>query len=153
MPKKLVRLIMRCRSKTADNAQRSAESQLLFLAPLFDLNVELIENRGTHVAASGLSARKNRSAFTYNWTPLMMLPKRPIIPRNSTALKLRTTNSCPTFDTPYSAAPPKHNRSPSTLFDPSEISQQSSFYFECVPQGSLSRLHFARNLKFNWSFK
>ncbi len=42
------------------------------------------------------------------------------MPRNSTLLKFRTTNSCPTLETPYKVAPPRHRRSPSTLLEPSE---------------------------------
>lgn len=48
----------------------------------------------------------------------MILPNKPIMPRNSTLLKFLTTNSCATLDTPYIIAPQSTRTSPITWFLP-----------------------------------
>lgn len=57
---------------------------------------------------------------TYNWMPLKKEPKRPIIPRNSTRLRFFTMNSSHTLEMPYSVAPARTSRSPSSLWSPVE---------------------------------
>lgn len=49
---------------------------------------------------------------TYIWMTEIMLPNKPIMPRNSTLLKVLTTNSCATLETPYIMAPHKTRTSP-----------------------------------------
>ena len=63
---------------------------------------------------------------TYNWIPLTMLPKRPMAARYCRLPKRQTKYSWKTLDTPYSTAPVRHSKSPSTLFVASVTQTTSS---------------------------
>ena len=66
---------------------------------------------------------------TYIWIADMILPNKPIMPRNSTLLKFLTTNSCATLDTPYITAPHSTRTSPIAWFSPVEQKKVANFKF------------------------
>ena len=68
--------------------------------------------------APDLKQFKSYYCMTYIWIADMILPNKPIMPRNSTLLKFLTTNSCATLDTPYIIAPQSTRTSPITWFLP-----------------------------------
>lgn len=56
----------------------------------------------------------------YICTVLMIVPKRPSMPRNSTLLRFFTVYSWHTLDTPYSVALSSTKPSPSRMFEAEE---------------------------------